>query len=292
MKRFLLVLLVGVLLIFPSVSADVINDPENVTYMKVEVTQSGHITLSSQSSVAMAEDLVLSLYVPQNDSRQRSVITKIIGPDTYVIDEGEYGNAQIVMSWRKPPLDSEIDYLVETLVEVEDESSEASRYFPVTSVVEPSQGIIETAYTVGGGDKAVENMLVLSNWVHENVDYDLSCEREAFPAKWVYDEGRGTCDEYSNLLLSMLRTLDYKAWYVAGYAYLSGKQEGGESFGSHAWVEGRLGGKTYSFDPTWAEAPVDATHITFARLPDSNFTEHTEVKSRDVSINWEKDETR
>ncbi len=275
-----------------SVLGAIIEDPENVTYMKAEVTQSGHITLNSKSSSSTAEDLVLSLYVPQNDSRQLSTITRIIGPDTYLIDEGEYGNAQIVMTWKKPPIDLEIDYLVETLVEIEDISSEESRYFPVTSVVEPSQGIIETAYIVGGGDKAAENMLALSNWVHENIDYDLSCEMEAFPAKWVYDEGRGTCDEYSNLLLSMLRTLDYNAWYVAGYAYLSGKQEGGESFGAHAWVEARLNGKTYSLDPTWAEAPVDATHITFARLPDSNFTEHTEVKSRNIELDWNKEETR
>ncbi len=290
--KFVLIAMLLMLVFFPYAAAQTIDDPENVTFMKVEIVQSGQITLASQSSLSSAEDLTLSLYIPQSDSRQSYTISRIIGPDSHVIGEDKYGNAQITMLWENPQLDKEIDYLVETIVEIRDKSSGENKNFPVTSVTEPSQGIIETAYTVGGGEKSVENMLLLSNWVYDNTEYDLSCEREAFAAKWVYDEGRGTCDEFSNLLLSMMKTLDYDAWYVAGYAYLTGKQQGGESFGAHAWVEARLDGKTYSLDPTWAESPVDATHITFARLPDSNFTEHTEVKSRDISLNWEKDETR
>ncbi len=292
MRRYALFFLCF-LLIFPAqaASALVILDPENVTYMKAEVVQSGHVTLASESSVAVAEDLILRIYIPQEDSRQKRTITNVIGPDGYVISDDGRGNDQIVMTWEKPRLDGEIDYLVETLVEVETVPGTETRYFPVTSVIEPSKGIIESAYSAGGGEKSVRNMLLLGNWVHDNVDYDLSCEDSAFPAKWVFDKGIGTCDEFSTLLLSMLRTLDYNAWYVGGYAFLGGKQEGGESFGPHAWVEARFGDRTYSIDPTWAESPVDATHITFARLPDSNFTEHTEVRSRDVSINWVKGET-
>jgi hypothetical protein len=281
-----------VLAAIPFASSQPISDPENVTYMKVGIIQSGKLKLNSQSSLATAEDLKLSLYVPQNDSRQSSRIVKIIGPESYSIGEEEYGNAQVVMEWKNPPIDRDIDYLVETEVETETKSSGETRDFPLTSVIEPSEGIIETSYTLSSGKKSVEDMFAIGAWVNENVDYDISCEREAFPAKWVFDEGRGTCDEFSNLMLSMLRTLGYNAWYIAGYAYLGGKQEGGESFGSHAWVEASLGGKTYGMDPTWAEAPVDATHIAFARLPDSNFTEHTGVKSRDIEMQWEKDETR
>ncbi len=279
-------------LISVTCSAQVISDPENVTYMKAEVMQSGHITLNSGSPHATAQELSLRLYIPQENGRQSVTVSKVIGPDDYDFDDDGYGNRQIVLHWGRPRLDSEIDYLVETVVEVESKSSGDVRDFPVTSVIHPSQGIMEAAYNAGGSEKSILGMLLLSNWVNEYVDYDLSCEKEAFPAAWVFDEGRGTCDEFSNLLLSMLRTLDYDAWYVAGYAYLGGKQEGGESFGPHAWVEARLLGKTHSFDPTWAESPVDATHVTFAKLPDSNFTEHTEVKSRDVSIGWEKEETR
>jgi transglutaminase-like putative cysteine protease len=293
MRKFLPVFLLIILVIAtPQASADQISDPENVTYMKAGVTQSGHITLTAESSVASAEDLTLRLYIPQQDSRQSVSVERVIGPDDYSFEDDGSGNTQIVLVWEKPRIGGEIDYLLETIVEVEAGPSREARYFPVTPVIEPSKGIIETAYTVGGGERSVRNMLLLSNWVHANVEYDLGCEEQAFAAEWVFNEGRGTCDEFSNLLLSMLRTLDYNAWYVAGYAYLSGKQEGGEAFGSHAWVEGRLASDTYSFDPTWAESPVDATHIAFARLPDSNFTEHTEVKSRDISISWEKDETR
>jgi transglutaminase-like putative cysteine protease len=267
------------------------SDPENVTYMEVEVTQSGHLRMNSKSPSSLGEELRLSLYVPQNDSRQTSRITKVIGPNSYRMEKDEYGNAQIILEWEDPPLDWDIDYLVESRVEVESKSSGESRDFPMTDLVRPTADIIETAYTVAGGESSVENMLSLGAYVNDFVTYDTSCEDVTLGAGWVYENERGTCDEFSNLYLSMLKVLGYKSWYVAGYAYLGGKQEGAISFGAHAWVETRFRGKTYDIDPTWAESPVDATHLTFARMPDSNFTELMEAKSRDTAIEWKKEET-
>ena len=288
-------LISGILFVFifsQMCSAAVVSDPENVTYMKIDVMQSGHITLRSQSSLATAEQLKLTLYIPQNDGRQMRSLVKVMGPDDYTIEEDEYGNEQMVLIWNNPAIDTPNDYLIETTVDVYQRQSNEVRDFPVTDIISPSEDIIETAYTISSGSLSVLGMLRLSNWVNSNVDYDLSCEKEVFSASWVFDNRIGTCDEFANLLLSMLKTLGYQSWYVAGYAYLGGRQEDGKSFGSHAWVETRLDGKTYSIDPTWAESPVDATHIAFARLPDSGFTEHTEVKSRDIKISWQKDETR
>ncbi|MFH0956418.1 MAG: transglutaminase family protein [Candidatus Aenigmatarchaeota archaeon] len=276
----------------PDCSAQQIADPENVTRMDVVVAQSGKIFLRASSGAATAEDLTLRLYVPQNDSRQRSVIGKVIGPDSHGIVYDSYGNAQIELAWKKPRLDIDMDYLVETAVSTDSGESGEERSFPVTAMVEADSAMIEAAYAAANGKSGGEAALFMAAWVNENTAYDLSCEDEAYAAKWVFREKRGTCDEFSSLLLSMLRATGYDAWYAAGYAYLGGRQPGESSFGSHAWVEARIGAKTYGMDPTWAESPLDATHITFARLPDANFTEHTSVRSRDVSIEWEKDETR
>lgn len=276
----------------PACAAQQIEDPENVTYMDATSMQSGKLKLSSSSPAAMAEGLTLRLYVPQNDSRQQSEVARVIGPDSYSMEEDPYGNALIALSWKKPPLDRDIDYAVETSVRTTSASSGQYREFPVTDVIEADSGIIEAAYTAAGGNRNAEGALSMAAWVNDNVAYDLSYEDRAYPARWVFAQGRGTCDEFSNLLLSMLRATGYDAWYAAGYAYLGGRQEGESTFGSHAWVETRVSGKTYGIDPTWAESPLDATHITFARLPDSNFTEHTTVRSRDVSLSWDKDETR
>jgi hypothetical protein len=276
----------------PQVSAQLIADPENISYMQVEVTNSGRIKLNSLSASALAEELRLTLYIPQNDSRQKSYITKVMGPDSYRMGMDEYGNAQMIMEWKKPPLDRSIDYLVESRVEVETKSGGVVKDFPVTDMIRPSAGIVESAYMAGGGQKSAEKMLSVASWVNSYVNYDLKCENEALSAEWVHENRRGTCDEFSNLYLSMLRVLGYRSWYVVGFAHLGGKQEGSSSFGSHAWVEAEHNGKTYSIDPTWAESPVDATHITMARLPDSNFSELTEARSRNVKIEWSKDETR
>lgn len=275
----------------PQVSAAVINDPENVTYMHTEAIQAGKIRLISRSSMAMAEQVRLLLYVPQNDSRQESRVVRVMGPDKYRLDFDEYGNTLIVLEWANPPIDRFFDYLVETRTGIHARSSGVSRDFGMSDLIKPTPEIIETSYMVAGGEKSAENMLRLAAWVNEYVEYDTACETDAYSAAWTYSQGRGTCDEFSNLYLSMLSVLGYKSWYVAGYAYLGTKQPGASSFGAHAWTEAELDGKTYDIDPTWAESPVDATHLTMARLPDSNFTELIEAKSRDIKIEWEKEET-
>jgi hypothetical protein len=68
-----------------------------------------------------------------------------------------------------------------------------------------------------------------------------------------------------------------------GYAY-------SENWGQHGWVEVDYQGKSVSLDPTWLESPVDSTHIKVAELPDSNLTEHVQVKGGQITIDWQKDE--
>ncbi|MBN1896386.1 MAG: transglutaminase domain-containing protein [Candidatus Aenigmarchaeota archaeon] len=292
MKHLIISLLMTLIITSVMVSAEAISDPERISYAAIEAVQSGYITLNPNSGSATAEDLKLTLYIPQTDMRQTSEIIDVIGPDDYYIKEDEYGNDQIVLTWARPSIGSRLEYIIESSTVIRSKSSNAVRNFDVTPLVEPSPGIIETSYDINSGKNDVINMLRLATWINENVKYDLSCEDEAFSATWVFDEMRGTCDEFANLMVSMLSSIDYNSWYVAGYAFLGGRQEGGDEFGSHAWTEVRIDGKTYSVDPTWSESPVDATHITFARLPDSNFTEHSEVKSRDINIEWNKLETR
>ena len=100
-------------------TAQVIDDPENVTYMKADIMQSGRLTLQTTSHSALAEQLTLRLYVPQNSSRQQSGIKRVMGPDDYTIENDGYGNLQILLTWEKPPLDTKIEYIVETEVETE-----------------------------------------------------------------------------------------------------------------------------------------------------------------------------
>ena len=52
-----LVFLLFIFAYIPQASGLLIDDPENVTYMKVSMTQSGHLRLHSLSSSAMAETL-------------------------------------------------------------------------------------------------------------------------------------------------------------------------------------------------------------------------------------------
>jgi len=288
----LLLLAVSLAALAPCASGALIEDPENVTYMKVSMIQSGHIRLVPLSSAASAEKLRVAIYVPQNDSRQRSSVARVIGPGEYSMEQDGFGNTMIVMEWERPRLDANNDYLVETVSEVTDSPVTEARDFVETALVAPTPGIMEAANMLAAGEATPEAALRTAAWINSNIAYDISFDEATLPAGWVFREKRGTCDEFSNLLVSMLRVAGFRAWYVAGYAYLGGKDSGASSFGAHAWTEAVADGKTYSIDATWSESPVDATHLAVARLPDSNFTERTEVKSRDVRIEWEKAETR
>jgi hypothetical protein len=66
-------------------------------------------------------------------------------------------------------------------------------------------------------------------------------------------------------MIAFLRSIGYSSATSVGWAYSSSGD-----FEAHGWVEVK-GDSSYSFDPTWAEYPVDATHIKFASLPDSVF---------------------
>ena len=97
------------------------------------------------------------------------------------------------------------------------------------------------------------------------------------------------CDGHANLLISMLRSLGYNAYYIIGYAYTEEDLDPDDPnyWGPHGWVEVEYQGKAISLDPTWQEHPVDATHIKFAAGPDSNYTEHVNVMANNVEVNWD-----
>jgi hypothetical protein len=124
-----------------------------------------------------------------------------------------------------------------------------------------------------GKENNIEKIVRLNIWVNENIDYQIEEKKEAKSAEETFFSRKGMCSEFSNLLIALLRSQEIPSRFVAGYAF------GEKDFQPHAWVEAFVNGKWISLDPTWLEGfYLDATHIKFANLLDSNFREELIVK--------------
>ncbi|MEM5812422.1 MAG: transglutaminase-like domain-containing protein [Candidatus Aenigmatarchaeota archaeon] len=284
MLKRILILAVVFFAGLPFAFAQEIENPEAVSYMHVEITKEGSVYLFDNSPFQTARDLKVTLAIPQNTSRQKSFIKSVHGPDRYKITEDKWGNKMVSLYWDFPDLKKRLTYKVVFDVEVSDKK-DGSRgiSFPQTELTRASPEIARTAYETASGLDDIKRIFRLTEWVHENVRYDNSAKEFSQSAIWTYSNRMGVCDEFSNLLLSMLNVLGYKSHYVVGYAY-------SENWGQHGWVEVEHNGKTISLDPTWLESPVDSTHIKLAELPDSNFSEYVEVKGGQITIDWNKEE--
>ncbi len=122
-----------------------------------------------------------------------------------------------------------------------------------------------------GGKTVLEKIALLTNWVHNRVKYDgFGYGSTIKNASWTYENKVGTCDEYSHLLISMLRSVNIPAKFVAGFV-CSADCEKNPNWGLHAWVEAYANGAWVPSDPTFNEALLlDATHVKFAEGKDQD----------------------
>ena len=296
-----LVLLVSLLLIFPICSAQEIqteggeasfhlqsgreiSNPEAVSYLHAEVTRTGSVYLFDNSPFQTAQELVVSLAVPQNTTRQVSYIKSVEGPDRYYVTQDAWGNDVVNLYWEVPELKERLYYtLVSDVVVSDGEEAAGNTRFPVTDFTQANNGIAQVAFGLAYGLDDMQRFFSVADWVHRNVRYDNEAKGFSQSAAWTFQSRKGACDELSNLMISMLRVLGYEPRYVMGYAY-------SENWGQHGWVEVDYRGRAVSLDPTWLESPVDSTHIKVAELPDSNLTEHVQVKGGQITIDWQKEE--
>ncbi len=100
--------------------------------------------------------------------------------------------------------------------------------------------------------------------VHASLEYDAQVmplgPRDALA------RGRGSCRDYASLFALWARELGVETRIVTGLAYLGDQRS---AFGLHAWNEVRVNGAWLVVDPTWGQAPADATHIRLPLDPDA-----------------------
>lgn len=96
----------------------------------------------------------------------------------------------------------------------------------------------------------------LTGFVHNYINYDHHSTMQNVLD--VIRNRRGDCNEYAELFTTLSRALGFPSRTVIGLAYSGDDQP---AFALHAWNEVLFDGQWLTFDPTWNQINVDATHL-------------------------------
>ena len=159
-------------------------------------------------------------------------------------------------------------------------------YTKPTKYIDVNEEIIAKAeeLTKGEGD-LYEVVFKIGNWVHKNINYNLSSLTADVVQKssWVMKTKEGVCDEITNLFISMVRSQGIPARFISGVVYTNL----GYNWVSHGWAEVYFPNKGWvPFDVTFGQLGwIDPTHIKLKEGLDSGeATIRYTWKSRDTTI--------
>lgn len=90
--------------------------------------------------------------------------------------------------------------------------------------------------------KDYNKALYIMQRVHESIEYDISSTDVDTTAEEAFEIGKGVCQDYAHIFISLARYAGIPARYVTGLMIGEGQ--------SHAWVEVVCSGKWIGLDPT------------------------------------------
>jgi transglutaminase-like putative cysteine protease len=84
----------------------------------------------------------------------------------------------------------------------------------------------------------------IRQWIHDHFQYAYGTTNSSSSARDVLASGTGVCRDYAHAGIALCRSLDIPARMVVGYLYKLKPMD------LHAWFEGFVGGRWYTFDAT------------------------------------------
>ncbi|MBU5575023.1 MAG: transglutaminase-like domain-containing protein [Candidatus Aenigmarchaeota archaeon] len=267
MRKVIIICLLLVFLFSLKAFSLEIENPQTVDYVKLQIVQYGNITFSSKPS-----EVWINLSIPQESSYLQ--IESLTANYQFQYGYDYLGNKIITIHIKDP--DEVVNYkIVENLIVRRsncDKLSDSKWTKPTELAISTDPLIKEKAeqLTLGISDD-FSKIYELAKWTHENIEYSESYKDVNLNARDVFLNKKGTCDEYSILLLSFARALGYPSAIISGYAYGSINKGGLQDFQPHSWVQI---GDTGCWDPTWAEGGfIDALHIPFGKYEDTRWVD-------------------
>ncbi len=272
MRHAKIMALVSLLLVLaPLGFAEELN-PFSIGYARLKITASKGIT---------ADKNVMSASLISYDMPQEGLVSKTLPLGASVGNDSQ-GNSLIKAAWSGTGI---LGYNLEFIVESDAKfnsiknpppfpmprsslPSGMERYLRESHYIKLTPEIAQKALEITSDSRdSFEAAARLTSWVHGYVKYDLKYGDVVMDSAWVFANKIGVCDEYSNLLIAMLRSVGIPARYASGIVYGG---IGAKSWQSHAWVEAYIGSGWVPFDPTYGEIGyVDATHVKFSSVLDA-----------------------
>jgi len=252
-------------------------DYENKSAITYRITGSGIIYYEEIGNTPSIEDFIFYAYmIPQEGDY---IIDQLLVGNITFDDEG-YKVFEIIKDNVNDDINYEVSLTVNNsrnitfLSELEPLShvlynDDIMNYTKYTNYTTPTSEMIMTASEiVQGAESKLEAVLRIASYVHDYINYTISLGDTIKDADWIFENKRGTCDEYSILAVSFLRSLKIPCRFVHGYAYSNVIND----FGAHSWIEVYLNGKWIPFDPTYGQYGfIDVTHIPLKKTINAEF---------------------
>jgi hypothetical protein len=281
------------LLLLPLASG---GSPWFINELDAQVSFQGEIEVDRQSD-SLLNWVEASFYLtPQQSALQGSELLSVT-PKTYEIETDKEGNRFVTFRWNKPSKNI-LPYSLKWKVNVSrlkyaiinpgnlSKKNLQDRYLEIDNLTYWTGYMREKADSITkGSSSTIEAVRRISDWITQTLEYDKSCWQDTLPAEWVFAENRGVCDEFTNLFISMCRSIGIPARYVEGLVY------SGDEWNFHAWAE-VYAGSWIPVDPTYNEVGfVDSSHIVLARMKtDADIYNSLSWEGRNVDVNFGEDD--
>ncbi|MCQ2495515.1 MAG: transglutaminase family protein [Lachnospiraceae bacterium] len=198
--------------------------------------------------------------IPADDFRQRNISYEIeMQPKTaYSESVDSFGNNQITGSVNGPH--KIFEYIVRGLVETNDinvtggvnEARVGMYKYPHGKCV-PGERILEFAdairQEISGCESEKEKCIRIMNRLSEKMTYEKGCTGIDTGAEEAFAGGKGVCQDFAHIYITLLRIFKIPARYVCGLIVGQGE--------SHAWVEAVTDNNYVAFDPTYNKEITD-----------------------------------
>jgi transglutaminase-like putative cysteine protease len=218
-------------------------------------------------------DQRLMIVPPEHYGDQRRVVYRleVSAPDFATTEQhDEYGN--LVLNVHIPKVEETVDF--EAWIVVERHLSNEPQRIPLTlltdprflhasDLTQPDETLRQAAETLAQhGEQGLALAQRINDWTHSALTYEHDVTTVRTTASEALALGRGVCQDYSHIMLTLCRLCGLPARYVSGHLLGEG--------GTHAWVEVLLPsnenpheGIAVPFDPTNGNR-ADLSYLTIA----------------------------
>lgn len=188
--------------------------------------------------------------IPREDARQHLLgIDLTVLPETeYSMGEDSFGNRQIYGSETEPhdrfifQAAGDVEIIQTDCEETGDEMAEIFRVPHGRCVPGPGLSEYYKSYDLSGRRSPYEICMAWMHRLHRDFAYVPGTTQFQTKAEEAWSLGRGVCQDYAQIYVTLLRMAGIPARYVCGMIVGEGA--------SHAWAEALCGDRWVAFDPT------------------------------------------